>query len=142
MTREEAKAFVESFVKLRDLATDAMAWKVPNLYPEWKPDTLYSEGKRLFYGGKLYKVKDDQTHTSLANWTPDIAPTLYERIDETHEGTESDPIPYDGNMVLESGKYYAQDGVTYICTRDTGNAVYHPLAELVGQYVEPVSVQA
>ena len=41
-------------------------------------------------------------------------------------------------MALESGRYYAQDGVTYVCTRGTGNAVFQPLAELEGIYVEVV----
>lgn len=42
-------------------------------------------------------------------------------------------------MALENGKYYTQDGVTYLCNRDTGSPVYHPLSELVGLYVEAVS---
>ena len=41
-------------------------------------------------------------------------------------------------MALESGKYYSQDNVTYLCNRDTGNPVYHALSELVGLYVERV----
>jgi hypothetical protein len=49
-----------------------------------------------------------------------------------------DPIPYNGNMRLENGKYYIQDNVIYLCTRDTVNPVYNPLAELVGVYVEKV----
>ena len=39
-------------------------------------------------------------------------------------------------MAMESGKYYIQDYVIYLCTRDTGNPVYNPLAELVGIYVD------
>lgn len=39
-------------------------------------------------------------------------------------------------MELEEEKYYSQDGVTYLCTRDTGIPVYNPLADLVGIYVE------
>ena len=62
--------------------------------------------------------------------------SLYTRIDEIHDGTQYDPIPYNGNMVIENGKYYSQDGVTYLCTRDTGIAVYNKLADLVGIYVE------
>ena len=38
-------------------------------------------------------------------------------------------------MALENGKYYSQDGVTYLCNRDTVNPVYNPLRELVGLYV-------
>ena len=62
--------------------------------------------------------------------------SLYTRIDEQHDGSKYDPIPYSGNMTLEAGKYYSQSGKTYLCNRDTGNPVYHALAELVGLYVE------
>jgi hypothetical protein len=61
---------------------------------------------------------------------------LYAEICETHDGSKYDPIPYSGNMALENGKYYTQDGVTYQCIRDTGNPVYHNLSDLVGLYVE------
>ena len=65
--------------------------------------------------------------------------SLWDRSDETHDGTKYAPIPYSGSMALENGKYYTQDGVTYLCNRDTGSPVYHPLSELVGLYVEAVS---
>ena len=66
------------------------------------------------------------------------AESIYVRIDEVHDGTKYDPIPYGGNTALEDGRYYAQDGVIYRCTRGTGNAVFQPLAELAGIYVEVV----
>ena len=59
-----------------------------------------------------------------------------EEICETHDGTQYDPIPYDGNMALESSKYYIQDYAIYRCTRDTINPVYNDLADLIGLYVE------
>ena len=62
--------------------------------------------------------------------------SMYTRIDEKHDGTKYDPIPYDGNMALVSGLYYTQGGVLYLCYRDTVNPVYHALSELVGLYVE------
>lgn len=62
--------------------------------------------------------------------------SLYTRIDEQHDGTKYDPIPYDGNMALQSGKYYTQNNILYLCNRDTVNPVYNALAELVGLYVE------
>ena len=70
---------------------------------------------------------------------PENVPALWEEICETHDGTLVDPIPYEGNMALVSGKYYSQDGVTYLCNRDTINPVYNPLRELVGIYVEIVN---
>ena len=86
------------------------------------------------WGGKLWRVL--QAHTAQTGWEPGNAPSLFEQINETHAGTLDDPIPYEGNMALTSGKYYLQGGVIYRCIRDTGNPVYHSLSQLVGLYVE------
>mgnify|MGYP002770672596 CR=1 FL=1 len=118
---------------------DAMAYRMREFYPEWAEGQSYTVGHKLLYGGSLYKVI--QAHTSQAGWKPGVGTeSLFTRIDETHDGTKYDPIPYNGNMELFAGKYYTQSGQTYHCTRDTGTAVYHPLAELVGIYVEIVTI--
>ena len=117
---------------------DATAVRMTAFYPEWAKDTAYTVGYKVQYLGKLYKVI--QAHTSQETWTPDITASLYERIDEVHDGTKYDPIPYEGNMALVSGKYYIEDNVTYICNRDTGNPVYNKLSELIGIYVEVVEI--
>lgn len=116
---------------------DVMAYRMREFYPEWAEGQSYTVGHKLLYGGSLYKVI--QAHTSQAGWKPGVGTeSLFSRIDETHDGTKYDPIPYNGNMELFAGKYYTQSGITYHCTRDTGTAVFHPLAELVGIYVEAV----
>lgn len=118
---------------------DATAYRMREFYPEWAEGQSYTVGHKLLYGGSLYKVI--QAHTSQAGWKPGVGTeSLFTRIDETHDGTKYDPIPYNGNMELFAGKYYTQSGQTYHCTRDTGTAVYHPLAELVGIYVEIVTI--
>lgn len=84
----------------------------------------------------LYKTIQPEL-TIQAHYPPgEGTESLYTRIDEIHDGTQYDPIPYNGNMALENGKYYIEDGVIYLCNRDTGIAVYNKLAELVGIYVE------
>lgn len=114
---------------------DQTAYRMREFYPEWQAGQDYTAGYKVTYGGELYKVL--QTHTAQAAWLPGTGTeSLYARIDEEHDGTLYDPIPYSGNMALENGKYYSQDGVTYRCTRDTVNPVYQPLSELVGIYVE------
>ena len=113
---------------------DQTAYRMRGFYPEWAEGQSYTVGHKLLYGGSLYKVI--QAHTSQPTWPPDITASLYTRIDETHDGTKYDPIPYNGNMELFAGKYYTQSGATYHCTRDTGTAVFNPLSELVGIYVE------
>lgn len=117
---------------------DATAARMTAFYPEWEKDKQYTVGYKTQYLGKLYKVV--QAHTSQETWTPDITASLYERIDEVHDGSKYDPIPYEGNMTLYNGKYYSQSGVTYLCNRDTGNPVYNKLSEMVGIYVEVVEI--
>jgi hypothetical protein len=113
---------------------DATALRMLAYYPVWESGIAYAEGFKLRFAGNLYKVAT--AHTSQDDWKPDVATTLFVRIDETHDGSEFDPIPYNGNMVLENGKYYKQNDTLYICTRDTGNPVHHALSALVGVYVE------
>ena len=124
---------------------DATAYRMRAFYPEWadlvaEQYTTDKAGFKFLSGGDLYKTIP-ATHTFASQWVPGVGTeSIYTRIDETHDGTKNDPIPYNGNMELFSGKYYTQSGVAYHCTRDTGTAVFHPLAELVGIYVEVVEV--
>ena len=113
---------------------DNTALRMREFYPVWETGQNYPEGFKVQYGGALYKVL--QAHTSQDGWEPENAPSLWTEICESHGGTLTDPIPYSGNMALESGKYYSQSGAVYLCTRDTVNPVYSALAELVGLYVE------
>ena len=113
---------------------DNTALRMAEFYPEWAAGVAYSAGYKVQHGGKLWRCL--QAHTSQDGWEPENAPALWEEICETHDGTKYDPIPYEGSMALVSGLYYSQDGVVYLCSRDTVNPVYNPPRELVGIYVE------
>lgn len=115
---------------------DNTALRMTEFYPEWAADTEYTIGYKVQRNGKLWRTL--QAHTSQVGWEPENAASLWTEICESHAGTLDDPIPYSGNMALESGKYYMQDGKVYRCTRDTVNPVYNALSELVGLYVEEV----
>ena len=113
--------------------SDLDALAVKDIYPAW--DSLIGQTVnvdfKLTHDGKLYKVI--QVHTTQADWVPGVGTeSLYAVIDEGHAGTLDDPIPYDGNMELTEGLYYTQHGIVYLCTRSTGQPVYHALRELVG----------
>lgn len=64
--------------------------------------------------------------------------SLYEVIDKEHDGTINDPIPHTPPMEIFNSKYCTQNSVLYRCTRDSGQALTHNLADLVGTYVEVV----
>lgn len=117
---------------------DQTALRMVAYYPAWAAGTAYAVGDRLVYNGDLYRVLT--AHTAQETWLPGTGTeSIYVRIDVQHDGSKYDPIPYSGNMALVSGKYYTQSGKTYLCNRDTGNPVYHALAELVGIYVAEVT---
>ena len=113
---------------------DNTALRMKAFYPEWKENAEYTAEYKVQRNGKLWRCR--QAHTSQTGWEPENAASLWTEICESHAGTLEDPIPYSGNMALESGKYYSQDNKVYRCTRDTGNPVYNALSELVGLYVE------
>ena len=115
---------------------DNTALRMVAFYPEWADNAEYTAEYKVQRNGKLWRAL--QAHTSQAGWEPENAASLWTEICESHAGTLEDPIPYSGNMALESGKYYMQDGKIYRCIRDTVNPVYNALSELVGLYVEEV----
>lgn len=117
--------------------TDTQALTCKSLYPTWKSciGSSLKAGDKVTHKGLLYKVKQT-VNPVLENQAPGIeTAALYEEIDEKHKGTKEDPIPYNGNMELKLGKYYSQEGVIYLCSRDSGQAVYNSLKDLVGIYV-------
>lgn len=122
--------------------SDNEALEVKGIYEQW--EKLVEQGFKtdkvgyIFAHGKdLYRT-EQPVYTFVAHYEPGTVGTesLFSHIDEEHKGTYDDPIPYSGNMALEQGKHYEQDGVVYICTRDTVNPVYSALKDLVGLYVE------
>lgn len=133
---ELARKMRPLIVKAAQSLEDADAVQAVELYDEWKPDTQYAMAYKVRRNGKVYRVM--QAHTSQDDWMPENTPALWEVIDETHAGTLEDPIPYEGNMELFAGKYYVQDEVVYLCTRDSGTPLYHALKNLIGSYVEKV----
>ena len=139
LLEEEKKEF-----KNRGLSAVDMI-KHQQFAPKWGVDLggrrIIKKGDKFTYEGKLYAVLQD--HTILAHYEPSInTASLYVEVTPDYNeqgeemGTIENPIPYEGNMTLEKDKYYIQDGIIYLCFRDTGNPVYHMLKDLIGLYVE------
>ena len=136
---------IENARKLRPIVEQAMqsidgndALTAKSLYPTFESvvGKEVEKGFKFTYADKLWSVEQPKL-TIEKHYPPGTGTeSLYAEVCETHDGTKDDPIPYDGNMALENGKHYVQNDVLYLCTRDTVNPVYNPLAELVGLYVE------
>ena len=134
------RAIINLAVKQARLITDDQeALELQILYKSWDQQIgkQLNVGEYVQHEGKLYRVL--QAHTAQSTWAPgNGTESLFVVIDKEHAGTLDDPIPYNGNMELFNGKYYIQNEVVYLCTRDSGVPLYHDLSSLVGLYVEEV----
>ncbi len=132
-------------VSINDMKlTDEQSYKFKNLYPKWSEfiGEKLSANFKIQHLEKLYKtLQEIPVVLDQEGYRPGEvgSEALYEEVNEKNKGTLQDPIPYNNNMELFEGKYYSQNGVTYKCTRNTEQAVYQDLSDLVGIYVEQAS---
>ena len=142
LTKEDAislRRFLEKSASNIDDDAEALTYR--KLVEHWETDTKYAVGDRVAVveNGKIVLYKCINAHTSEDTRKPSInTASLWVKIDEVHQGTLEDPIPYSGNMVLEKDKYYVQDDIVYRCTRDSGNPLYNDLKDLINLYVEKI----
>lgn len=78
VTYSEALMYRNLIEKAAGSLADEDALEVPMLFPRWKADVAYAAGDRVYYEGTLYKVLI--AHTSQADWTPDVAPSLFAEV--------------------------------------------------------------
>lgn len=119
--------------------TDEEALSVKELYPRWedKVGSTIEVGFITLYNDNLWRAR--QTHTPLEVYPPSLATaSLYEAIDKEHSGEADDPIPYVPPMEIFEGKYYTQNDMLYLCTRDSGTALNHNLQDLINIYVSKI----
>ena len=122
MTREEAlqlRSVIEKGVVSLD---DETALKGITLFPAWVSGKDYDVGDRVKYNDVLYKVL--QAHTSQADWTPDVAPSLFAQVlIPDHEVIPEWVQPESTNPYM-TGDKVTYNGKTYVSTID--NNVWSP----------------
>lgn len=140
---ERARQLRPYIVKASASLTDADAVKAKELYDRWAAGMAVEVNDRLVYADRLYRVT--QAHTTQEGWEPDKTPAMFTVIDETHAGTQDDPIPAAKGMEYTYGLYYIdpEDGKLYLCER-IGEAAGGKITlqylphELIGQYFTEV----
>lgn len=102
---------------------DVVALSIQEFYDEWATDILLTKGKYIRHNDTLFKVLTD--HTSQADWTPDIAASLFAKVlaDPTGENIFEWQQPDSTNPYM-TGDKVTHNGVTYISTID--NNVWEP----------------
>lgn len=78
ISKELAKKFRKFIELMSENATDEQALDNIVAFPKWKIGKEYKTDERIRYNDVLYKVL--QSHTSQADWTPDVAVSLYVKV--------------------------------------------------------------
>ena len=81
----------EQLTQALSILTDEQAETIINAFPEWRCGVAYQVNERVRYDGVLYKVI--QAHTSQADWTPDVAVSLFVRLSPASEDDDPTTIP-------------------------------------------------
>ncbi len=138
---DDAEIFEEIMAvkaELREITaemSDDAALLASELFEKWESTTEYSVGDRFLYNGNLYRCKAENPINPT--WTPDVAYDYYEPVAKPSEyGTLENPITAVAGMQYEAGKYYAEGGKLYLCTRS--EILYYLPSALVGHYFEEV----
>lgn len=122
MKRSQAKAFIDSLLKLRASATPEQALDAPSVYPAWKEGVQYTKADRVLYNGVLYEVLME--HTSQTDWTPEVAHSLFAKV----LIPDPDVIPEweqpDSTNPYKKGDKVTHNGKTWVSTVD--NNVWEP----------------
>lgn len=143
MNEEIFKALMHFVVKeARKITDDQEALKVKCLYKEWDKQIgrEIQVGEYIQYDNQLYRVL--QAHTVQEDWKPGVGTeSLFIKIDVEHKGTIDDPIPFKVNMEVFKDKYYIEDNILYVCTRDSEIALQQKASELINIYFEVYVIQ-
>lgn len=133
----EAKEAIKYSINALDLSNnDAIKFKY--YLPDWNDYINKSMPKdfKFKYNNQPYQTLQ-YINVVLSDQTPDITYSLYKVINEEHEGTLEDPIPYTQQMSIEKGKYYSQYGITYLAIQDMPTGMPYDLNQIPA-IVQPV----
>lgn len=96
------------------------------LYDEWGADKAYTQNKLLVHNGRLYRVAQNLTSSTVYPPGSEGTLALYRPVDKTHGGTLGDPIPYVYGMDCAKDKYYSYNNKVYLCKVDMPACVWPP----------------
>ena len=123
---EQFRRALELFAQ--SIADESTMMEIADVYPAYKTGVAYKTGDVFRFGensdgeSQLYQVLQD--HTSAAEWTPDTATSLYEKIGITPSGVAIWTQPLGATDAYQTGDVVMHNGQTWQSTCD--NNVWEP----------------
>lgn len=108
--------------KLLPKLSDEEAYTIRVLYPEFQIGIVYKVGERIIYKDKFYKVISE--HTSQADWTPDVAVSLFVEISDPSIEYPEFKQPISTETAYMKGDKITFNGAKYVSLVDYN--VYSP----------------
>lgn len=115
----ELRAIIEEAMSKED---DSVVLEIPQLLPEWKAGIAYTTGKKIQYGGVVWKVLQD--HTSQEGWEPGVAPSLFAEVLIPDPDVVPEWKQPDSTNPYMTGDKVTHNGSTWVSTID--NNVWEP----------------
>ena len=117
---EELKVLAKE--QLLPVLSDEQAYTLRVLFPAFEIDKSYEVGERIIYEDKFYKVI--MAHTSQADWTPDVAVSLFAEIPNPSVEYPEFKKPINAETAYMTSDKITFEGNKYISIMD--NNVYSP----------------
>ena len=136
----QMQAAVKLYVKKATDIPDEQALEMPDLFRTW--DEVLAAGEQLEadtvlnLDGQLYGVVQPATPQEHQRPDGEGMLAIYRPIDQTHEGTREDPVPFVYGMDTEQGTYYSSGGKTYLCNLTMTPCVWAPGTPGLWQWTE------
>lgn len=122
LTKLQAMKYRQAILKIIENLDDETAIETPLLFPKWQLDKNYSVNDRVSYEGILYKCL--QAHSAQADWTPDVAVSLWVRVDNPAEEWPEWIQPVGAQDAYPQGAKVSHNGAHWISNVD--NNVWEP----------------
>lgn len=136
----QMQAAVKLYVQKAADIPDALALEMPDLFRTW--DEVLAAGEQLEadtvlnLDGQLYRVVQPVTPQEHQRPDGEGMLAIYRPIDQTHEGTKEDPVPFVYGMDVQQGTYYSSGGKTYLCNLTMTPCVWAPGTPGLWQWTE------
>lgn len=101
---------------------DGMALEAVGLFPAWDSGAVYGTGKRVRYGGTLYRCL--QSHQAQERWDPVSAPSLWAKVLVPEEAAIPEWEQPESTNPYSKGDKVTHQGKTWVSTCD--NNVWEP----------------
>ena len=113
IAKEKARQLRRLIERTATALSDTDALTAPELFPLWKIQQ-YEVGDRVRYEDTLYKCL--QSHMAQADWTPDVAVSLWVKVDDPsiefpdwHQPSGAQDAYMKGDKVTYEEKHYISD---------------------------------